>query len=61
MENNVQQCLNCGRTEEELPLVAQRYRGHHIWICTACMPVVIHHPERVMARLAASVDQEGES
>lgn len=44
-------CLICGRSEDELPLVAQRHRGHQIWVCTACMPVVIHHPEQVRHRL----------
>lgn len=56
-----QRCLICGRSEEELPLVAQRYRGHSIWVCTGCMPVVIHHPEEVRDRLQALGSTTGEN
>ncbi len=45
MMEHVQACLICDTTENERPLVSQRYRGHAIWVCTACMPVVIHHPD----------------
>ncbi len=51
-------CLNCGRTEEEVPLVAQRFRGKQVWICTGCMPVVIHHPHLVMEKLQALSEEE---
>lgn len=57
----VQTCLICGTTENERPLVSQRYRGHSIWVCTGCMPTVIHHPEQVahrLATLAASGSEE---
>lgn len=51
--NECYQCLICGRSETQLPLVAQRYRGQSIWVCTGCMPLVIHHPEEVRDRLEA--------
>ena len=54
----VLECLNCGRTEEEVPLVSQRYRGRQVWICTACMPIVIHHPHLVADKLEAAAEEE---
>lgn len=44
-------CLNCGRSEAETPVVALHYAGQPAWICTGCLPTLIHHPERLAGRL----------
>lgn len=44
-------CLNCDRSEAETPLVTLRYAGEPAWICTQCLPVLIHHPEQLAGKL----------
>ncbi len=44
-------CLNCNRPETERPLVSLRYRGKPAWICTQCLPILIHHPQRLSGKL----------
>ncbi len=48
------QCLNCERTEQEMPLVSLRYAGEPAWICTQCLPVLIHQPQRLAGKLAGA-------
>jgi hypothetical protein len=38
-------CLVCGRLSEELPLIAFRYQGSDLWICSQHLPVLIHDPQ----------------
>ena len=54
----VQHCLNCTRPETEIPLVTLRYAGNEAWICSQCLPVLIHHPEQLVGKLAGA-DQFG--
>jgi hypothetical protein len=44
-------CLSCGRTEEEIPLVALRYTSREAHICPQCLPVLIHHTDRLTEQL----------
>ena len=44
-------CLNCGRSEQEVPLVSLRYAGEARWICSQCFPLVIHQPQRLADKL----------
>ena len=48
MEN---QCLNCVNSEMVAPLISLRYAGEHIWICSPCMPILIHNPQRMIGAL----------
>ncbi|MEZ4396190.1 MAG: hypothetical protein R3C71_04740 [Candidatus Krumholzibacteriia bacterium] len=45
-------CLNCGKSEAQAPLVALRYAGAPRWVCAQCMPVLIHEPQQIAAKLA---------
>lgn len=47
-------CLNCDRSETDVPLVSLRYAGNQEWICTQCLPTLIHHPGRLSDKLAAA-------
>jgi hypothetical protein len=44
-------CLNCGRPETEIPLITARYAGDPIWICSNCLPVLIHNPQQLTGTL----------
>jgi len=58
-------CLSCGRSDKETPLVTLRYADAETWICPECLPVLIHHQERLSEKLArlkesaAHKDQKG--
>jgi len=52
METTTYQCLNCKQPETAVPLVALRYNGQANWICSQCMPILIHKPEQLLAKLA---------
>jgi hypothetical protein len=44
-------CLNCGRSEKDVPLLTIRYDGREGWVCAGCMPVLIHKTEQLVAKL----------
>ena len=44
-------CVNCGRTDADAPLLQFRFRGAVRWICSSCLPVLIHQPDRLAAGL----------
>ncbi|KAF1085588.1 Ferredoxin-3 [Sporotomaculum syntrophicum] len=37
-----QVCFNCGNTEEEVFLLPGRNKGQSLWVCTKCLPTLIH-------------------
>lgn len=37
-----QVCFNCGRNEDEVVILPCRKKGQSIWVCTKCLPVLIH-------------------
>jgi MinD superfamily P-loop ATPase len=38
----VQTCFQCGGTEEESTLLPCRRQGQSLWVCTGCLPALIH-------------------
>ncbi len=40
-------CLNCKKTEQEIPLLKMRYQEANVYICPQCLPVLIHRPEKL--------------
>ena len=44
-------CQNCDRSEMEIPLISARYAGEQLWICSSCMPVLIHKPDQLVGTL----------
>jgi hypothetical protein len=44
-------CINCEKTEEQVPLLHMCYRGEEVYICPQCLPVLIHKPEKLAAKL----------
>jgi NAD-dependent dihydropyrimidine dehydrogenase PreA subunit len=37
-----QRCMRCANGEDSAPLVPIRYQGQSLWICTRCLPALIH-------------------
>ena len=46
-------CLNCGSSETQVPMISIRFGGKPLWVCSRCMPVLIHEPDALAAKLAA--------
>jgi NAD-dependent dihydropyrimidine dehydrogenase PreA subunit len=40
-------CFRCGRTDSEVVLLAGRRAGRPLWVCTGCLPALIHSNGRV--------------
>jgi hypothetical protein len=49
--NSVKNCLSCGRPETQIPLVALTYSSQPAFICSYCLPLLIHHPEQLIGKL----------
>ncbi len=52
--DNSNRCLNCERTEDQIPLVNLRYQGQLAFICSQCLPVLIHHPYQLVGKLSGA-------
>jgi hypothetical protein len=50
-ENSFKNCLSCNRSENEIPLVTLTYSSKPAYICSHCLPLLIHHPEQLIGRL----------
>ena len=37
-----QHCFRCGTGEDRSPLLPARYQGRSLWVCTGCLPALIH-------------------
>ena len=37
-----QRCFRCTTGEDTSPLVPIRYQGQSLWVCTRCIPALIH-------------------
>lgn len=35
-------CLNCERTDEQVPLVNMIFKGEEKYVCAQCFPILIH-------------------
>lgn len=45
-------CKICGSSEMDIPVVQARYAGDSFWVCSRCLPVLIHKPEQLKGILA---------
>ena len=44
-------CLNCEKSESETPLLHLHYSGEELWICSHCLPTLIHAPQKLAGRM----------
>jgi hypothetical protein len=50
-ENSLKQCLSCNRSENEIPLVNLTYTNKQAYICSSCLPLLIHQPQQLIGKL----------
>jgi hypothetical protein len=51
LNENPSQCLYCGRSSEQVPLLEMAYRGKAIWICPQHLPILIHKPAELEGKV----------
>ncbi len=44
-------CLNCNASENDIPLVHLLYSGKPAFICSSCLSVLIHQPQKLVGKL----------
>jgi hypothetical protein len=44
-------CLNCGKSEQEVPLITLTFKGEAKHICPQCLPILIHKPQQLTEKL----------
>jgi hypothetical protein len=49
-------CLSCDRRESDIPLLQLRFQGEELSICSQCLPVLIHTPEKLIGRMRGAED-----
>jgi len=43
-------CISCERTENIVPLVSITFAQNATWICTQCLPTLIHDPQKLVGK-----------
>jgi hypothetical protein len=51
MSAGQERCINCGKDEFEVPIMRAKFRGAELVICSSCLPVLIHKPQQLAAKL----------
>jgi hypothetical protein len=49
--SNPNVCLNCNTSENDIPLVNLVYSGKPAFICSRCLPILIHQPQNLIGKL----------
>lgn len=47
---NLKTCISCERPENVVPLVAITFAKNPTWICTQCLPTLIHDPNKLVGK-----------
>lgn len=45
-------CLNCGKTDQQIPLLNLTFKGEAKHICAGCFPILIHKIHLLTDKLA---------
>ncbi len=48
---NEKTCLNCNRTDVQIPLITLTFKGEINYICPQCLPVLIHKTQNLLDKL----------
>jgi len=58
MTDTTATCIVCQQSDDDVPIVAFRFRGADLWICSQHIPVLIHSPQKLAQVLpgAAGLD-----
>ena len=48
--SDLNKCINCEREENVIPLVSITFAQTPTWICTQCLPTLIHNPGQLQSK-----------
>jgi hypothetical protein len=48
--SDLNKCINCEREENVAPLVSITFAKNPSWICTQCLPTLIHNPAQLQSK-----------
>ncbi|MBK8947067.1 MAG: hypothetical protein IPM32_17610 [Ignavibacteriae bacterium] len=48
--SELHKCISCEREETIIPLVSIRFSKIPTWICTQCLPTLIHNPAKLESK-----------
>ena len=51
-QTQLHKCISCNRSEANIPLVSIRFSEIPSWICTQCLPTLIHRPEKLKSKFS---------
>ena len=49
-DDNFNICTSCERPENVVPLVSITFAKNATWICTQCLPTLIHDPNKLTGK-----------
>ena len=49
-DNKLESCISCNRPENVVPLVSITFSKNATWICTQCLPTLIHDPQKLVGK-----------
>ncbi|HWS23882.1 MAG TPA: hypothetical protein VN226_05565 [Anaerolineales bacterium] len=52
------ECLNCGRDSQQVPLIRLEYKEGEYLICPTCLPTLIHKPQNLEGKLPQADSME---
>jgi hypothetical protein len=44
-------CINCAKSEAVVPILTLRFQGEGVNLCSSCLPILLHRPEKLAGRL----------
>jgi hypothetical protein len=50
-EQNEKVCLNCSRSDAQIPLITLTFKAEAKYICPQCLPVLIHKTQNLLDKL----------
>jgi len=59
MAKDVNACLVCEQTSQEIPLLAIEYQDQKYWICPTHLPILIHKPDQLIGKLPGAEKLSG--
>lgn len=51
MDDNKKNCIACGISENEVPLIILAYKGEELRVCPQHIPILIHEPQKLVGKL----------
>lgn len=51
MQKNTPTCIQCGQSDQSVPLLQFQYQDKQFWICPQDLPILIHKPAQLADKL----------